>query len=161
MNLMYLLLGANLGDPLKQLHLAKIEIEERIGHLIKESSIYESEAWGIKDQPIFFNQILIIKTSLTAEMVLKNIMKIEEDLGRIRKNKWGSRLIDIDILYFNDDVFDSELLKIPHPYIPERNFTLVPLVEIAPNYVHPILKKTNQQLLDESEDTLHVSLRKT
>jgi len=158
---MYLLLGANLGDPLKQLHLAKIEIEERIGHLIKESSIYESEAWGIKDQPIFFNQILIIKTSLTAEMVLKNIMKIEEDLGRIRKNKWGSRLIDIDILYFNDDVFDSELLKIPHPYIPERNFTLVPLVEIAPNYVHPILKKTNQQLLDESEDTLHVSLRKT
>jgi len=161
MNLMYLLLGANLGDPLKQLHLAKIEIEARIGHLIKESSIYESEAWGIKDQPIFFNQILIIKTSLTGEMVLKNTMKIEEDLGRIRKNKWGSRLIDIDILYFNDDIFDSELLKIPHPYIPERNFTLVPLVEIAPNYVHPILKKTNQQLLEESKDTLQVSLSKS
>lgn len=161
MNLMYLLLGANLGDPLKQLHLAKIEIEARIGHSIKESSIYESEAWGIKDQPIFFNQILIVKTSLPSEMVLKNIMKIEEDLGRIRKNKWGSRLIDIDILYFNDDVFDSELLKIPHPYIPERNFTLVPLVEIAPNYVHPVLKKTNQQLLDESKDTLQVSLRKS
>ena len=157
MNLMYLLLGANLGDPLKQLQLAKIEIEERIGQLIKKSSIYESESWGIKDQPVFFNQILLIKTLLTSDSALKMIMKIEEDLGRIRKNKWGSRLIDIDILYFNNEIVDLENLKIPHPYISERNFTLVPLAEIAPNYIHPILQKTNKQLLLESKDNLNVS----
>jgi len=133
MNLMYLLLGANLGYPLKQLQLANLEIESRVGQLIKKSSVYESEAWGITDQPIFLNQVLLVNTQLSSDKALKVIMEIEEDLGRIRKIKWGSRLMDIDILYFNTEIVDKKNLKIPHPYIQERNFTLVPLEEIAPD----------------------------
>ncbi|WP_293932097.1 2-amino-4-hydroxy-6-hydroxymethyldihydropteridine diphosphokinase [Sphingobacterium sp. UBA6645] len=160
MNIVYLLTGANIGNPRQQLNDAKIEIAERVGKIIKESSIYESEAWGVEDQPIFLNQVLEIITPHSASKVLQTIQQIELVLGRIRTQRWGSRTIDIDILYYNTDIIHEPDLQVPHPYIQERNFTLIPLTEIAPNFEHPIFKKTNQQLLMDSKDPLNVNIAK-
>lgn len=160
MNIVYLLTGANIGDPRQQLKDAKVEIAERVGKIIKESSVYESEAWGVEDQPIFLNQVLEVITPLSAVKVLQTIQQIELVLGRIRAQRWGSRTIDIDILYYNNDIIHEPDLQVPHPYIQERNFTLIPLSEIAPNFEHPIFKKTNQQLLMDSKDPLNVNIAK-
>ncbi|MDM1050279.1 2-amino-4-hydroxy-6-hydroxymethyldihydropteridine diphosphokinase [Sphingobacterium hotanense] len=160
MNIVYLLTGANIGNPRQQLNDAKIEIAERVGKIIKESSIYESEAWGVEDQPIFLNQVLEVITTHSASKVLQTIQQIELVLGRIRTQRWGSRTIDIDILYYNTDIIHEPDLQVPHPYIQERNFTLIPLTEIAPNFEHPIFKKTNQQLLMDSKDPLNVNIAK-
>lgn len=156
MNTIYLLLGANLGSPLTQIKKATEELKEKIGSIIAASSIYESEAWGLEDQPIFFNQVLKLKTSLKPLACLQVCQQIELDLGRIRNIKWGSRVIDIDILYFNNDIIETETLKVPHPFIHLRNFTLYPLSEIAEDYLHPVLKKTNKELLLTSKDKLLV-----
>lgn len=156
MNKVYLLLGANIGNPNKQLEDAKVEIEDRIGEITLQSKIYESEAWGVENQPVFLNQVILLETELSANKVLNEILKIEILLGRIRGQRWGSRIIDIDILYYNEDIIHTEDLQVPHPYIQERNFTLIPLVEIAENYLHPIFKKSNKELLEESTDQLKV-----
>lgn len=156
MNKVYLLLGANIGNPNKQLEDAKIEIEDRIGEITLQSKIYESEAWGVENQPVFLNQVILLETELSANKVLNEILKIEILLGRIRGQRWGSRIIDIDILYYNEDIIHTEDLQVPHPYIQERNFTLIPLVEIAEDYLHPIFKKSNKELLEESTDQLKV-----
>lgn len=156
MNRVYILLGANIGDPWQQLAAARLEIEECIGSIELQSSIYESEAWGVTDQPVFLNQVLAVSTAYSAMKCLDIALDIERDLGRVRLKKWGSRVIDIDLLYFNEEIINTERLKIPHPYIQERNFTLVPLVEISPQYLHPVLKKINKTLLLESKDTLTV-----
>lgn len=160
MNIVYLLLGANIGNPNKQLKDAKEEIEERIGKITQASKIYESEAWGVENQPVFLNQVIALETDFSANKVLHEILKIELVLGRIRAKRWGSRVIDIDILYYNNEIIHTEDLQVPHPYIQERNFTLIPLTEISPNHIHPIFKKTNQELLDESKDTLKVNISK-
>lgn len=160
MNVVYLLTGANLGNPEKQLKDAMNEITERVGKITKASSIYESEAWGVEDQPIFLNQVLEVISPLSATKILQSIQQIELVLGRIRTQRWGSRTIDIDILYFNNEIIHDPDLQVPHPYIQERNFTLIPLNEIAPNFEHPIFKKTNQQLLMDSKDPLHVKIAK-
>lgn len=156
MNKVYLLLGANIGNPNKQLEDAKVEIEDRIGRITRQSKIYESEAWGVENQPVFLNQVILLETDLSANKVLNEILKIEILLGRIRGQRWGSRIIDIDILYYNEDIIHTEDLQVPHPYIQERNFTLIPLVEIAAEYSHPIFKKSNKELLEESTDQLNV-----
>lgn len=156
MNKVYLLLGANIGNPIKQLEDAKVEIEDRIGRITRQSKIYESEAWGVENQPVFLNQVILLETDFSANKVLNEILKIEILLGRIRGQRWGSRIIDIDILYYNEDIIHTEDLQVPHPYIQERNFTLIPLVEIAAEYSHPIFKKSNKELLEESTDQLNV-----
>ena len=156
MNKVYLLLGANIGNPNKQLEDAKVEIEDRIGKITRQSKIYESEAWGVENQPVFLNQEILLETDFSANKVLNEILKIEILLGRIRGQRWGSRIIDIDILYYNEDIIHTEDLQVPHPYIQERNFTLIPLVEIAADYSHPIFKKSNKELLEESTDQLNV-----
>lgn len=156
MNKVYLLLGANIGNPNKQLEDAKVEIEDRIGEITLQSKIYESEAWGVENQPVFLNQVILLETDFSANKVLNEILKIEILLGRIRGQRWGSRIIDIDILYYNEDIIHTEDLQVPHPYIQERNFTLIPLVEIAAEYSHPIFKKSNKELLEESTDQLNV-----
>lgn len=156
MNKVYLLLGANIGNPNKQLEDAKVEIEDRIGKITRQSKIYESEAWGVENQPVFLNQVILLETDFSANKVLNEILKIEILLGRIRGQRWGSRIIDIDILYYNDDIIHTEDLQVPHPYIQVRNFTLIPLVEIAADYSHPIFKKSNKELLKESTDQLNV-----
>ena len=155
-NEIYILLGANLGDPITQLEQARELLKQKLGNLVKASSIYQSEAWGVEDQPIFLNQVLLIETDKSADESLLICQNIENELGRIRKEKWGARLIDIDILYFNSEIIDKPLLKIPHPYIQDRKFTLQPLCEVANSYKHPKLNLTNEQLLLICKDNLEV-----
>lgn len=157
MNRIYILLGANLGKPLDQLSHALLLLQERMGHLISVSSIYESEAWGVEDQPMFYNQALVIDTKRDKQQCLTICQQIENELGRIRVTKWGARIIDIDILYFNNEVYESETLVIPHPLVQLRNFVLVPLVEIAGEYIHPKFLRSNSELLSDSKDKLIVS----
>ena len=156
MNITFLQTGTNLGDRSKNLEQANIKIEERIGKIIKLSSIYETEAWGVTAQPLFLNQVLLVETNLTVQEVLKTILNIELEMGRVRIQRWAERLIDIDILFFNKVIINQENLIVPHPRIQERNFVLKPLVEIAPNLMHPIFNKTMTELLEESEDKLKV-----
>ncbi|MFC2123407.1 2-amino-4-hydroxy-6-hydroxymethyldihydropteridine diphosphokinase [Bacteroidota bacterium] len=150
----YLLLGTNLGDRFANLEQARELIIREVGEIINVSSVYETAPWGIKDQPFFLNQVIKIKTNLPAGDLLDVLLSIERKLGRERSRKWDSRLIDIDILFYDDSVIESDLLILPHPEIQNRRFTLVPLNEIAGNEIHPILNKTIGNLLEETPDLL-------
>ena len=130
MNTVYLLLGSNMGDSNKRLSDARKMIEKTIGEVAKISSIYRTAAWGKEDQPDFLNQIVVATSKLSADNVLKEIFSIEKEMGRIRTFKNAARVIDIDILFFNDDVIDTESLTVPHSQIHNRKFVLTPLVEI-------------------------------
>lgn len=152
----YLLLGSNLGDRKLMLKNAAAVISQKIGVIESYSSIYETLAWGIEDQPAFLNQVIKVETSLHPQKLLTTINGIEKELGRVRHQKWGERLIDIDILYYNEDIIETENLVIPHPEIINRRFTLIPLAEIAPNYVHPVIKKNQTALLEICKDKLEV-----
>lgn len=152
----YLGIGTNLGDRRKNLLDAQGLINLKVGPVIGSSKTYETAAWGLTDQPDFFNKVLAVRTTLEAEEVLREILEIEIHLGRVREEKWGTRIIDIDILYYNDAVISLPHLKIPHPFIQERNFVLIPLLEIAPDYVHPVLKLPNEELFWKSKDESEV-----
>ncbi|MGO1244436.1 MAG: 2-amino-4-hydroxy-6-hydroxymethyldihydropteridine diphosphokinase [Sphingobacterium sp.] len=156
MNNAFLLLGANLGEPDRQLKDALKEINEKVGRITRYSSVYETEAWGVTDQPKFLNQVVNIETTLAPLQILEVIQGIEEKLGRVRLTTWGARVIDIDILYYNELQLDHERLIIPHPYIADRKFTLIPLCEIAPEYIHPVLKISNAEVLELCKDPLNV-----
>jgi len=155
-NEIYVLLGGNLGNPQEQLRQAKKLLTLKLGDIIKASSFYQSEAWGIEDQPTFLNQVVLLQTDKTAEQSLLICQEIENELGRQRKEKWGARIIDIDILYYNSEIINTPTLIVPHPYIPTRRFTLEPLCEIAYSYKHPKLNLTNGQLLLICTDNLQV-----
>ena len=157
MNKLFLITGGNIGDRKKNLETAASLIKERVGKITKLSKIYETEAWGIKNQRVFYNQVLVVESKFSAREVLTTILKIEEEMGRKRTVKNAARIIDIDILFFNDDIVNEQNLVIPHPEIGNRRFVLSPLNEIAPQMVHPVLKKTIQQLLSESKDQLNVN----
>lgn len=150
----YLGTGTNIGDRLQNLRQVNQEIERQVGKIISQSQVYTTEAWGIKDQGQFFNQVLKVHTPFTADELLKKVLDIELQMGRRRVQKWGPRLIDIDILYYDDLVISEDHLKVPHPFIVERNFVLVPLTEIAPDFIHPLLKKSNKELMESSSDGL-------
>lgn len=147
----YLLLGSNLGDKQKNIDKAITAIAE-ICEIKNTSSVYETSAWGKTDQPSFYNLVLEICTSTKPEKLLLKLLQIEKSLGRIRKEKWGERVIDIDILYFQDLIIDTEELSVPHPGIPQRKFTLVPLVELNSKLMNSITLKSNQQMLTELTD---------
>ncbi len=153
MNNVYLLIGGNMGDRMANLAAARNSINIECGRIVAESSIYETEAWGYKEQNAFLNQALVIQTSLQANALMDSILKIEIALGRKREIPLGPRIIDIDIIYYNDEIIKSSTLTIPHPSMAQRKFVLMPLTEIAPNYRHPILLKTNEILLKECGDS--------
>jgi len=156
----YILLGANLGDRLMQLNSALSALEDSLGNIAKVSAIVETEAWGVEDQPSFLNQVIEVKTFLNPIEALEICQSIENQLGRVRSEKWGARVIDIDILYYENEHINLPNLQIPHPYIQDRKFTLIPLVQIAPEYIHPILKKSNKELLAICTDPLDVNIYK-
>jgi 2-amino-4-hydroxy-6-hydroxymethyldihydropteridine diphosphokinase len=152
----YLLLGTNLGDQFKNLKEAKDLILRDVGIVIKASSIYQTAPWGIIDQPSFLNQVVRIKTNLSPLDLLYAVSDIEKEMGRKRFIRWDSRLIDIDILFYDNYTIESDMLTIPHPEIRNRRFTLVPMNEIASDELHPVLNKTIDKLLDETLDVLEV-----
>lgn len=154
----YLLLGTNIGNRNKNLERAREMLVSNGITIRKESDIYETAAWGKEDQEPFLNQVIEVETGKSPQRMLFIANMIEKEMGRERFEKWGSRLIDIDILYFNDIVFQEENLKIPHPEIQNRRFTLTPMVEIAPEFIHPSLQKSQSQLLEECADSLEVTL---
>jgi 2-amino-4-hydroxy-6-hydroxymethyldihydropteridine diphosphokinase len=156
MNTAYLLIGGNLGERKENLQSAQLLIGQHCGPVVNNSAIYETAAWGNTIQPSFLNQALKIQTSLNARQLMHKILEIEKMMGRVRKEKLGPRLIDIDILFFNDEICDDHFLKIPHLELQNRRFALVPLAEIATPLIHPVLKKSIAQLLKECPDTLEV-----
>ncbi len=156
MNEAYLLTGGNMGDRTAYLQQAAKLMEENCGEITRHSSIYKTAAWGFTAQADFYNQVLLLRTELSAEDLMQTVLRIEEEMGRKRLTKMGPRIIDIDILFFNDEVVRVPFLTIPHPHLHERRFTLIPLAEIAPHKVHPVLHQTIEQLLDKCADTLPV-----
>jgi 2-amino-4-hydroxy-6-hydroxymethyldihydropteridine diphosphokinase len=156
MNRAYLLTGSNLGDREQYLATARSFINEQCGTIVTASSLYETAAWGKTDQPSFLNQALEVETFLNAKQLIRRILKVEKMMGRIRDEKYGPRLIDIDILLFNNEKHNYQFLKIPHPEMQNRRFALLPLAEIAPDIIHPVLNKTIHELLKECADELPV-----
>ncbi len=154
---LYILLGGNLGDKQLIFSETRKRLAVQLGTITKESAIYETEPWGFESDDMFWNQALELETERTPEEALIQAHNIEYEMGRIRKvNQYDSRLIDIDILFFGNQVINQEYLVIPHPRIQDRKFVLVPLAEIAPEMVHPIFKKTINKLLEECTDQLSV-----
>ena len=156
MNTVYLLLGSNMGDSEQTLAVAINMIEKNIGKVTQSSLIYKSAAWGKEDQPDFLNQFIVASSLLTAPSILNEIFAIEKQMGRVRTTKYAARVIDIDILYFNDEIIHTQNLIIPHPQIQNRRFVLIPFAEVAPFYQHPLFKKTAQELLRNCNDQLNV-----
>ena len=155
METVYLLLGTNLGDKQKNLQEATLLLGRQVA-LTRRSSVYRSEAWGGVANAEFYNQVLEINTPLHPEELLAQILSIEKYMGRERKEKWGNRLIDIDILLFGNLLVDLPHLQIPHPQLPNRRFALLPLQELCPTLVHPVLNRSVQELVADCPDQLRV-----
>lgn len=145
-----------MGDRLSNLTTAIHAITKNCGGIITQSSIYQTVAWGNENQPDFLNQILFLKTKLKPLELLDTLLSIEQEIGRIRNKKNDPRTIDIDVLFYNDLVLDTAKLQVPHPLLHLRRFVLVPLNEIAPHLIHPILHQPIQELLNKCPDKLNV-----
>ena len=158
MNIAFLHLGSNLGDRQKYLSDASMLIARLLGKIIEYSPVYETVAWGNKDQNDFLNQAIKIQTIHSPQDLMDKIHIIEQNLGRKKEIKWGPRVIDIDIIFYEDMVIDDPGLQIPHPYLAERNFVLEPLKDIAPDFLHPVLNKTVDTLYKMKNDQTQVKL---
>jgi 2-amino-4-hydroxy-6-hydroxymethyldihydropteridine diphosphokinase len=156
MNISYLLIGGNQGERTAQMALAREQIAARAGRLLLVSSLYETAAWGKTDQGSFLNQALELETGLEAPVLIDVLLDIEKQMGRRRLEKYGSRIIDIDILFFNDAILRLPNLVIPHPEIQNRRFALTPMAEIAPLLIHPVLGRNIGELLEACPDPLAV-----
>ncbi len=135
-------IGSNLGNRSLYLENACAEIRKEIGEIVSQSSIYQTEAWGVTDQPAFLNQALVVQSTSSPQFLLTQLKKIELRLGRKLREKWYQREIDIDIIFYDNEIVNSERLTIPHPLYKERNFVLIPLLEIIPEWIDPISKLT-------------------
>ena len=161
MNEVYLQLGSNIGERLESLNQSIKIIAERIGNVLEKSSVYESTPWGVENQRNFLNQVIFVKSNFDPYTILDLVLQIEKDMGRIRIEKWGERIIDIDILFIDDLIIESENLCIPHEFISKRKFVLQPMCEIAPGFIHHKLNKTISQLLEECIDEEKVNVYAT
>lgn len=155
-NQIWLLTGSNIGDRAENLRRAAEKIATEIGEIARQSSVYETEPWGLSEQNWFFNQAFEVHSSLSARQILEKIKTIELEMGRERLEKNGPRLIDLDLLFFGDEEIDEPGLRVPHPEIASRNFVLVPLMEIAPDLIHPTLRLPIDDLYMASTDPLEV-----
>lgn len=156
MKKVYLLTGGNMGDREKYLAEARELLGEHCGKITALSSLYETAAWGKEDQPCFLNQAVEMETDLPPRQLIRRVLKLEKRMGRERKEKYGPRLIDIDILMYGEEIHNYPLLKVPHPELPNRRFALLPLAEIASDLLHPVYKKSITDLLGECKDPLEV-----
>ena len=158
MNSVFLSLGSNRGNRQEYLQTALSFLEKRGGKVLKASHIYETQPWKMTDDTNFLNQVIWLETNLDASQMMELIIETETSMGRIRaKSGYEPRTIDIDILFFNEDILNSPSLTIPHPLIAQRRFILEPLSELAPDYIHPLLKKTIKQLLSDCPDSHSIS----
>ncbi|WP_209331476.1 2-amino-4-hydroxy-6-hydroxymethyldihydropteridine diphosphokinase [Lunatimonas salinarum] len=157
MHKVVLLIGGNLGDRYRNLCLAEDYLSKGM-NLVGKSRVYQTAAWGGQAEGDFLNQVLIFQTSLTPRETLRHCQSVEEKLGRFRDRKWGNRTMDIDILYYNQEIVETPDLKIPHPFIQERRFALVPLAELIPDFLHPIFLRTQLELLHDTSDHAEVRL---
>ena len=156
-NIIFLSLGGNLGNRVENLQRAEVLVERYIGKVLRASGIYETAAWGLREQPNFLNRVLEVQTRLPAAEIPAQLLRIELELGRKREvEHWGSRTMDVDVLLWNDDIIKQPDLEVPHPRMHLRNFVLVPLCELAPQKTHPILRQPMQQLLANCPDGLWV-----
>jgi 2-amino-4-hydroxy-6-hydroxymethyldihydropteridine diphosphokinase len=146
LQIVYLLLGSNLGNRKEILDKAIELLSQKVGVIASQSKDYETKPWGVTDQPDFLNLAIAIHTYLKPFEILEQTQSIENQLGRVRKEKWGARLIDIDIMFYGSEIIEEPDLKVPHPLMQERDFALTPLSEIAPDFVHPVLAKTVLEL---------------
>ncbi len=152
MNTIFLALGSNVGDSVTYIHKAIELLSKKISN-IQTAPIYTSKAVGFTDQPDFFNTAIKGKTDLEPLELLTFVKDIEQEIGRIYRFRWGPREIDVDIIFYNDLIFKNDTLEIPHPRAHERDFVLVPIADIDPTTVHPVLKKTVAKLLQELPET--------
>ncbi len=146
MNIVYISFGSNIGDREKAIEDALNLVNQNRMKITKRSNIIETEPYGYTDQPTFLNGAIEVETELSCREVLKRLLQIEKEVGRVREFKWGPRLIDLDIIFFNDEIYDEEDLKVPHPDMQNRDFVLKPLCEICSGFTHPILKKKVSEL---------------
>ena len=153
MNEVYLGLGSNVGDRLLNLNKAIELLSEKI-QIVKKSKIYISKAVGYTDQPDFYNMVLYGKTDLSPEELFDFVKDVEKNVGRVYRFHWGPREIDIDILFYNDLVYKSDKLNIPHPRLHERDFVLLPLIELNPKLFHPVLNKRVSDLKELMENSV-------
>ena len=156
MNISYLLIGGNEGDRTANLQRACDHISDSGCRILQASSVYETAAWGKTDEKPFLNQALQVGTGLDAWPLMQVLLEIEQKMGRVRLERYGARLIDIDILFFNDAIMNQPQLIIPHPEVPNRRFALVPMEEIAADYIHPVLHRSIAELLAICPDPLEV-----
>ena len=157
-NKVFLSLGSNLGRRKKNLDNAISHLKFEVGNITNISKVYESEPWGLKNQNFFLNQVIELKTSISPQNLLICCKNIENKMGRTKSIKWGERKIDIDILYFSKIIIKEKNLTIPHPLIQDRKFVLIPLNDLNKDFIHPIFKKTNHEILKNSKDTSKIYL---
>jgi len=143
-------IGSNIGDRRRNIESAINSIRREGIKITKISGFYETEPWGVKNQPYFINGVIEVETELSPIKLLLLLKRIERDIGRKKAMKWGPREIDLDILLYDDIILKSEILNIPHPFLEDREFVLKPLCEIAPNLIHPVLKKPVREILNET-----------
>ncbi len=156
MEQIFLGLGTNVAPKKAYLSAVKAYIEEEVGPVVQASSLYETAAWGKTDQSDFMNQVIEIQSHLSPIALLDTVLAIEKKMGRVRIEKWAERIIDIDLLFYGQEMIQEARLVVPHPFIAVRNFVLAPLVEIAPDFIHPLTELSIAELYEQCPDQLAV-----